>query len=55
MTGVKMALLDRLQEIFQWSAIIMSAAVLLHLVLKHEPLRARVPAAEKAAVAAAAH
>jgi EmrB/QacA subfamily drug resistance transporter len=43
MTSVKTALLHGLQEIFLWSAIIMSAAVLLHLILKPEPLRARVP------------
>jgi EmrB/QacA subfamily drug resistance transporter len=41
--NVKAALLHGLQEIFLWSAVIMSAAILLHLTLKREPLRARMP------------
>ncbi|HZR25702.1 MAG TPA: MDR family MFS transporter [Vicinamibacterales bacterium] len=53
MLGVKTSLLHGLQEIFFWSAIIMSAAVLLHVVLKREPLRARAPIGESPTVAAA--
>jgi len=53
MLGVRMALLHGLQEIFFWSAVIMSAAVLLHLVLKREPLRTRAPV--DGAAAAVAH
>ena len=52
LVGVKAALLHGLQEIFLWSAVIMTAAVVLHVVLKREPLRARVVRAEAAAVAA---
>jgi EmrB/QacA subfamily drug resistance transporter len=43
MAGVKTALLHGLQEIFLWSAIIMTAAIVLHLMLRSEPLRARAP------------
>jgi MFS family permease len=50
--GVRAALLHGLQEIFLWSAVIMTASVLLHLFLKREPLRARVVHAETAAAAA---
>src|SRR6185295_3711354 len=39
--GVKAALLHGLQEIFLWSAVIMTASILLHLMLKREPLRVR--------------
>ncbi len=39
--NVPVALSHGLQLIFFWSAIIMSAAVLLHLALKSEPLRTR--------------
>jgi len=42
--GVKAALLHGLQEIFLWSAVIMTASILLHLMLKREPLRVRTPA-----------
>ncbi|HMD36981.1 MAG TPA: MDR family MFS transporter [Vicinamibacterales bacterium] len=52
MIGVKSALLHGLQQIFFWSAVIMSAAVLLHLVLKREPLRTRAPVDAPAAGAA---
>src|SRR5262245_10823766 len=52
MVGVKAALLHGLQEIFFWSAVIMSAAILLHVVLKREPLRARAPVDAPAAAAA---
>jgi hypothetical protein len=57
LTDVKVALLHGLQEIFVSSAVIMSAAVVLHLMLKREPLRARMPVAEVAAAAetSAAH
>jgi EmrB/QacA subfamily drug resistance transporter len=53
--GVKAALLHGLQEIFLWSAVIMSVAILPHLLLKREPLRARAPVDAAAAPAAAAH
>lgn len=49
LVGVKSALLHGLQEIFFWSAVIMTASVLLHLVLKREPLRTRVVRPEAAA------
>ena len=49
----EMALLHGLQEIFLWSAVIMTASILIHLVLKREPLRTRQPT--DSAVAAAAH
>jgi EmrB/QacA subfamily drug resistance transporter len=55
LVGVKDALLHGLQEIFFWSAVIMSASVLLHVVLKREPLRARVVRAEAEAAVAASH
>jgi EmrB/QacA subfamily drug resistance transporter len=54
LVDVKAALLHGLQEIFFWSAAIMSVAVLLHLFLKREPLRARVVRTD-AAPAVAAH
>ena len=41
--GVKAALLHGLQQIFFWSAAIMSVSIVLHLVLKREPLRVRAP------------
>jgi EmrB/QacA subfamily drug resistance transporter len=40
--SVKASLLHGLQSIFFWSAVIMSASILLHVILKREPLRARV-------------
>ena len=55
--GVKTALTHGLQEIFFWSAVIMSASVLLHIVLKGVPLRGRSSTeatAEAAAASAAA-
>ena len=52
--GVKVALLHGLQEIFLWSAVIMTASILIHLVLKREPLRTR-QLADAAPAAAAAH
>ncbi len=56
LVDVKAALLHGLQEIFLWSAIIMSASILLHVALKREPLRTRVARSEDVAtVAAAAH
>ena len=53
MAGVKTALLHGLQEIFLWSAIVMTAAIALHLMLRREPLRARVPLEQARAVPAA--
>ena len=53
LAGVKVALLHGLQEIFLWSAVIMTASILIHLVLKREPLRTRQHA--DGAVATAAH
>jgi hypothetical protein len=52
MAGVKDALLHGLQEIFLWSAVIMTAAIVLHVLLKREPLRARAPVDAPAAAAA---
>jgi len=51
--GVKVALLHGLQEIFLWSAVIMTASILIHVMLKREPLRTRRPADDP--VGAAAH
>jgi hypothetical protein len=53
--GVKAALLHGLQEIVLWSAVIMSLAILPHLLLKREPLRARAHVDTSAASAAQAH
>ena len=39
--NVRTALVHGLQVIFFWSAIIMTAAIVLHLVLRSEPLRSR--------------
>jgi EmrB/QacA subfamily drug resistance transporter len=53
---VKTALMHGLQEIFFWSAVIMTAAVLLHIVLRRVPLRARsVSESQGASAAAAVH
>src|SRR5499427_5275733 len=52
-TDVKAALLHGLQAIFFWSAVIMSASILLHVILKREPLRARMPVEPSSATAAA--
>jgi EmrB/QacA subfamily drug resistance transporter len=49
--GVKNALLHGLQEIFLWSAVIMTLAVLPHLLLKREALRARAYIEPEAAAA----
>lgn len=54
LVGVKVALLHGLQEIFFWSAVIMSASILIHVVLKREPLRTRQHVDGPAAAAAAA-
>jgi EmrB/QacA subfamily drug resistance transporter len=54
LVDVKAALLHGLQEIFLWSAVIMSVSVVFHLALKREPLRARVVKSE-AVQAVAAH
>jgi EmrB/QacA subfamily drug resistance transporter len=55
LVGVKAALLHGLQEIFFWSAVIMGAAILPHLLLKREPLRVLTHVDRSAAPAAAAH
>ena len=52
--NVKTALTHGLQEIFFWSAVIMTAAVFLHLFLKRVPLRTRAAADATGASAAAA-
>jgi len=54
LVGVKVALLHGLQEIFFWSAVIMTASILIHVVLKREPLRVRRHVDGPAAAAAAA-
>jgi len=51
--GVKAALLHGLQQIFFWSAVIMACAIVLHVLLKREPLRARQPVDGPAGAAAA--
>jgi EmrB/QacA subfamily drug resistance transporter len=51
LAGVKVALLHGLQEIFVWSAAIMTASILVHVLLKREPLRTRQPAADPVAAA----
>jgi len=47
--AVKTALAHGLQVIFFWSAVIMTGAVFLHLLLRNEPLRTRTPEPEVAA------
>jgi hypothetical protein len=42
-SAVRLSLAQGLELIFFWSAVVMSAAVLLHLALKNEPLRTRMP------------
>ena len=42
-SAVRLSLAHGLELIFFWSAVVMSAAVLLHLALKNEPLRTRMP------------
>ncbi len=51
---VKLALLHGLQEIFFWSAVIMVVSILLHLMLKRVPLRARAVSTEAKDAQAAA-
>ena len=51
---VKLALMHGLQEIFFWSAVIMVVSILLHLMLKRVPLRARTASTEAKAAQAAA-
>src|SRR3954468_11572891 len=53
--GVKTALLHGLQEIFFWSAVIMTASIVLHLMLKREPLRVRTAGSAAAPAPAGAH
>ncbi|HKB10902.1 MAG TPA: MDR family MFS transporter [Vicinamibacterales bacterium] len=55
LVGVKAALLHGLQEIFFWSAVIMTAAIVLHAFLKREPLRVRAAIDEPGPAAASAH
>jgi len=55
MTNVTTALLGGLQQIFFWSAVIMTALVLLHAVLRREPLRARAHTEPAATGAVAGH
>jgi MFS family permease len=55
LAGVKGALLHGLQEIFFWSAVITTASIVLHVILKREPLRVRVPVDASGAAAAPAH
>jgi len=54
MLSVKTALMHGLQEIFFWSAIVMSASVILHLFLRRVPMRGKPTADQQAAAAAAA-
>jgi len=51
---VKAALMHGLQEIFFWSAVIMTASILLHIALRRVPLRARAVSDSQDASAAAA-
>ena len=51
--NVKTALMHGLQVIFFWSAVIMTASILLHLFLRSEPLRARAASEAQSAQAAA--
>ena len=55
LNGVKMALTHGLQEIFFWSAAIMTASILLHVILKGVPLRARTASEPSATPPAAVH
>jgi EmrB/QacA subfamily drug resistance transporter len=56
LVNVKMALTHGLQEIFFWSAAIMTAAIVLHVFLRRVPLRRHSsPEASNAAAAAAVH
>ncbi|HYM21961.1 MAG TPA: MDR family MFS transporter [Vicinamibacterales bacterium] len=54
LVGVRAGLLHGLQEIFFWSAVIMTASIAIHLALKREPLRVRQQVDSPAATAAAA-
>ena len=51
---VKTALMHGLQEIFFWSAVIMTVSILLHIALRRVPLRARTASESQDASAAAA-
>ena len=51
---VQTALMHGLQEIFFWSAVIMTASILLHIALRRVPLRARTASESQDASAAAA-
>jgi hypothetical protein len=50
--SVKTSLLHGLQEVFLFGAILMTAAIIPHLILKREPLRTRQASAEASAAAA---
>ena len=50
---VKLALMHGLQEIFFWSAVVMTASIVLHLFMKRVPMRGK-PSADQQAAAAAA-
>jgi hypothetical protein len=51
--NVKLALMHGLQEIFFWSAVIMSASILLHVFLKRVPVRSHAAPDTSASTAAA--
>ena len=51
---VKLALMHGLQEIFFWSAVVMTASIVLHLFMKRVPMRGKPSADQQAAAAAAA-
>ena len=55
LAGVRSALLHGLQEIFFWSAVIMTASIVLHMLLKREPLRVRSQVDAPAKALAPAH
>jgi hypothetical protein len=55
LADVKAALLHGLQEIFFWSAVIMTASILLHVMLKREPLRVRASVDSPEPAAASVH
>jgi EmrB/QacA subfamily drug resistance transporter len=55
LNGVKTALTHGLQEIFFWSAAIMTASIVLHVILKSVPLRGRAVSEASATPPAGAH
>ena len=50
--SVKTSLLHGLQEVFLFGAVLMTAAIIPHLILKREPLRTRQATADASAAAA---